>query len=94
MDRTVRIGIIGDYDAGKISHPVTNSAIEQSADVLSVEADVTWLPTESFLTPEGMEKLKDFDAYWASSGSPYRSAEGALSAIRIARETGKPFIGT
>jgi CTP synthase (UTP-ammonia lyase) len=94
MERTVNIGVIGDYNKNKTSHPATNQAIQHAADFLSIKADVTWLPTPSFLTKTGQEKLGQFDGIWASSGSPYQSLEGTLSAIRTARETKKPFIGT
>ena len=94
MNRTVNIGIIGDYDPNKSSHPATNAAIEHAARYLSVKASVTWLPTPSFLTQEGRKKLEHFDAIWASSGSPYQSMEGAINAIKLAREMNRPFVGT
>jgi CTP synthase (UTP-ammonia lyase) len=94
MDRTVTIGIIGDYDEKKTSHPATNAAIEHAAGHLGVKTEVTWLPTPSFLTEEGQQKLGQFDGCWVSPGSPYRSLEGAIKAIQIAREMGRPFIGT
>ncbi len=94
MNRTVNIGIIGDYDPNKSSHTATNAAIEHAARYLSVKASVTWLPTPSFLTQEGRKKLEHFDAKWASSGSPYQSMEGAINAIKLAREMNRPFVGT
>jgi CTP synthase (UTP-ammonia lyase) len=94
MDRAVTIGIIGDYDEKKTSHPATNNAIRHAADFLSIKAKATWLPTPSFLTKEGQPKLEEFDAIWASPGSPYRSMDGAIEGIRLAREIGRPFIGT
>ena len=94
MERTANIGIIGDYDKNKTSHPATNQAIQHAADFLSIKAEVKWLPTPSFLTKAGQEKLGQFNGIWASSGSPYKSFQGALYAIRTARETKKPFIGT
>jgi CTP synthase (UTP-ammonia lyase) len=94
MSQTVNIGIIGDYDEKKTSHPATNQALRHAADYLPIEASVTWLPTLSFLTKEGQQKLGQFDAVWASPGSPYRSMEGAIEGIRLAREMGRPFTGT
>jgi CTP synthase (UTP-ammonia lyase) len=35
-----------------------------------------------------------FDGLWCVPGSPYASMEGALNAIRQARESGLPFLGT
>ena len=94
MERTVSIGIIGDYDKNKTSHTATNQAIQHAADFLSIKTEVTWLPTPYFLTKAGQEKLGQFDGIWASSGSPYQNLEGAIKAIQIARERGRPFIGT
>jgi CTP synthase (UTP-ammonia lyase) len=38
--------------------------------------------------------LSEFDGIWCVPGMPYRSAEGALRAIRRAREARTPFLGT
>jgi CTP synthase (UTP-ammonia lyase) len=94
MKRSISIGIIGDYDEKKVSHPATMRSIEHASQHLSVIARVAWLPTPSFLAGECRKKLRRFDALWASSGSPYVSMEGAIEGIRLTRETGRPFIGT
>jgi CTP synthase (UTP-ammonia lyase) len=90
----VNIGIIGDYDVNRASHVATNAAIEHAAAYLSIKVIASWLPTSSFLVENGHKTLEQYDAVWASSGSPYQSMEGAIKAIRIAREAGRPFIGT
>jgi len=94
MKKTVAIGVIGDYDEKKTSHPATMEAIKHASGHLSVKARVTWLPTSSFLTGGELKKPGRFDAFWASPGSPYRSLEGAIEGIRLARATGRPFFGT
>jgi CTP synthase (UTP-ammonia lyase) len=94
MGRSVNIGIIGEYNETKESHPATNAAIRHAADRLSATAEITWLPSPSLLSEQGREDLKSYDAVWASSGSPYASRDGALAGIRLAREGGRPFIGT
>jgi CTP synthase (UTP-ammonia lyase) len=94
MKHNISIGVLGDFDPGKVSHPATNAAIRHAAKYLSVEAGITWLPTLTLSTAEGQNKLAQFDCLWASSGSPYKSAEGAIKAIRFARETDRPFLGT
>ena len=38
--------------------------------------------------------LREFDAVWCVPASPYADMDGALGAIRHARETGMPFLGT
>jgi CTP synthase (UTP-ammonia lyase) len=94
MSKTINIGIIGDYDAEKPSHAATINAIDHAARHLAIKTRVIWLPTPSFLSKVGQNKIKEFDALWGSPGSPYRSMEGALIAIRLARESKRPFIGT
>jgi CTP synthase (UTP-ammonia lyase) len=94
MQRSISIGIIGDYNPEKISHPATNAAIQHAAKQLSIQADYRWIPTPAFLTDEGRKSLVGFDCIWAASGSPYRSSDGALKGIQVARELDKPFIGT
>jgi CTP synthase (UTP-ammonia lyase) len=90
----VNIGIIGDFDANRDSHVSTNAAVEHAAAYLSIKVITSWLPTSSFLVENRHKTLEQYDAIWASSGSPYRSMEGAIKAIHIAREEGRPFIGT
>jgi len=46
------------------------------------------------LESDAVESLCDFDGLWCVPGSPYRSMNGALNAIRFARENNIPFIGT
>jgi CTP synthase (UTP-ammonia lyase) len=85
---------MGDFDRTKASHLATNHALHHAADHLGVRINITWIPTPSLLTEESLRKLEQFDGLWASSGSPYQSAAGALRGIRRARELGYPFIGT
>ena len=94
MKRTVNIGILGEYDPNKTSHPATINAINHAARHLSLQTNISWLPTPALLTEKAQLDLKEFDCLWASSGSPYKSMEGMLKGIQIARELGKPFIGT
>jgi CTP synthase (UTP-ammonia lyase) len=94
MSREINIGIIGDFDPKKTSHPSMNNSINHAAKHLSTAVNINWLPTPSFLTEEGQKSLASFDCIWMSSGSPYQSSDGAINGIRIARELNKPFIGT
>ncbi len=94
MDLKIRVGIIGDYDPKKhFSHVPTNEALRHAACGLSVSLDFTWVPTPS-LAGRSAETLKQFDALWCASGSPYESMDGAIEGIRFAREMGRPFIAT
>jgi CTP synthase (UTP-ammonia lyase) len=94
MNRSLRVGIIGDLDPNYPSHTATNEALAHAAVALSVALDCAWLPTQSLSEPSGEAALRGCDALWCASGSPYTSMAGALRAIQFAREEGWPFIGT
>lgn len=89
----LRIGIIGDFEPEYLYHQATNQSLDLSARSLGLEIAREWIATDSLAEhPSG--DLDRFDGFWASPGSPYRSMNGALDAIRLARERGKPFVGT
>ena len=92
MKTLLRIGIIGDFNLRFTHHQATDDSLRHSAESLAIEVQTTWIPTESLET--GIEPLYQFDGLWCSSGSPYKSMEGALRGIRYARESGKPFVAT
>lgn len=94
MTDRLRIGIIGDWDPARGSHVATNEALGHAADALAVALEVSWLPTPALDPPGGAARLEAYDALWCAPGSPYESMEGALAAIRFARERDRPFIGT
>jgi CTP synthase (UTP-ammonia lyase) len=85
---TPRIGIIGDFKPNNPTHLATNEAVRHSFARHGISAAVEWLPTD------GTVDLNQFDGFWCSPGSPYKSLDGALQMIRWARLEKKPFIGT
>jgi CTP synthase (UTP-ammonia lyase) len=90
----LKIGILGDYDQHKTSHPAINSSLQHAAAKLDVKIQIDWLPTPDLLQEKTLERLAAFDGLWSSSGSPFKSTQGMLNGIRRAREMGKPFIAT
>jgi CTP synthase (UTP-ammonia lyase) len=91
MHTSVSVGLIGDYSADVAAHQAIPRALQSAADTLRIAVDVTWLPTDT-LTAAGV--VAGFDGLWCVPASPYRSMDGALLAIRYAREHGIPFLGT
>ncbi len=91
--QTVQIGLIGDYNAEVVAHQAIPRALQLAAEAVGVKVIPTWLPTEMLAEPVAA-RVEHFDGLWCVPASPYRSAEGALAAIRWARETGTPFLGT
>jgi len=89
--RTVRIGLIGDYNPAVIAHQAIPLALQRAQDETDQPVEFTWLDTTGFRTADS---LTNFHGLWCVPASPYRNTEGALMAIRFARETEFPFLGT
>jgi len=86
---SVRIALVGDFSNEVTAHRAIPIAIAQVASEIGIEAEAVWMGTE---TLEG--RTIEADGIWCVPASPYRSTDGALSAIRFARENGIPFLGT
>lgn len=86
----MRIAIIGDFNPEFQTHLAIAPAFAHAAARLGVDVESEWLPTPSVTE----ERLTRYDGLWLASGSPYQSFDGALRAIRFAREHDLPFIGT
>lgn len=84
------IALVGDHDESIIAHQTIPLAIGLAADALEIDVTLEWVPTESV----SAEKLSQFHAVWCVPGSPYKSMDGALTAIQIARRNDIPFLGT
>jgi len=91
MHAHATIGLIGDYDPDVVAHQAIPRALEMSAGAAGVPLAYEWVPTEAITSDE---RIIGFDALWCVPASPYRSMEGALRAIRHAREHDTPFLGT
>ena len=80
------IAIVGERIPDFPPHVATDEAIAHSAEALGVEVLASWVATD--------EELPEVDAIWCAPGSPYRSLDGALAALRYGRESGVPTLGT
>jgi CTP synthase (UTP-ammonia lyase) len=85
VDRA-QIAIVGDFNPSNPTHQLTNAALEH------VDLDFTWLPTDS--PGDWEDRLTAYDGVFIAPASPYRSMQGALAAVRYARERGVPLVGT
>ncbi len=81
------IAVVGDYDPKNRTHVMTDAALGH------VGATGEWVATDS-IGGDAAARLGRFDGIWIGPASPYRSMEGALAAIRHARERGVPLVGT
>jgi len=91
MTIPIKIGLIGDYNAAVPAHQAIPIALGLAADALTLSIEYQWTPTIEIVDET---RLEGFDGIWCVPASPYRSMEGALYAIKWARETGHPFLGT
>jgi CTP synthase (UTP-ammonia lyase) len=91
MTSPVRIGLVGDYDATVPAHRAIPMALNLAAAALSLGVTAEWVPTDDIT---GESRVAAFDGLWCVPASPYRSMDGALRAIRFARENARPFLGT
>ncbi len=81
------IGVVGDFQSRNPTHRFTNEALAGAG------MKYEWVPTES-LGGDPAARLGQYDGLWIAPASPYRSMDGALGAIRYARERGVPLVGT
>jgi CTP synthase (UTP-ammonia lyase) len=90
---SVRIGLVGDYSADVPAHRAIPRALALAGAAGGVEVAPEWLATDA-VDVRDRKALRAFDAIWCVPASPYASMQGALHAIRTAREEGIPFLGT
>lgn len=91
MSDRIQIGLIGDYDRSVVAHQAIPIALQLASEKLDLQLGSEWVPTEEIQTAA---RVARFDGLWCVPASPYRSMEGALRAIRFAREQQRPFLGT
>lgn len=83
---SARIALIGDHDPGIAAHRGIDRALALAG------AQPAWIGTDSLR--DAARSLAGFGGIWCVPGSPYRSTDGALAAIRHARESQVAFLGT
>jgi len=90
---TVNIALVGDHDTAVTAHQAIPRALGIAAQAANVAASWDWVGTAE-IGPDPHLIFSKYDAIWCVPASPYASMEGALRAIRLARESGRPFLGT
>lgn len=87
----IRIALIGDYDPQVTAHQAIPVALGMAAEHSGLDVQLQWLATDHLHADTPFET---FDGFWCVPASPYRNMDGALRAIRFAREHQRPFLGT
>jgi CTP synthase (UTP-ammonia lyase) len=93
MMNKIKIGLIGDYKPGVTAHIAIPKALKLSSQKLSCEVEYLWLDTD-LITKKYLGELDSFNGLWSVPATPYKDMDGALSAIKFARENNIPFLGT
>lgn len=87
----IQIALVGDYEPSVPAHQAIPVALDRVASETGLDVQATWVPTTEIGDGVG---LQAFDGIWCVPASPYRNMDGALTAIRFARERQIPFLGT
>lgn len=91
MSAPLRVALVGDRDDAVAAHRAIPLALERAGRAAGVGVDPVWLATPGITDAAALD---GYDAVWCVPASPYRSMDGALRAIRRAREGALPFLGT
>lgn len=86
----LRVGILGDCVVGRPPRVTIEPAIQQAANALSLSVSTQWLNNSAL----GESDVADFDALLIAPGGADEDTGNILSAIRYAREQGRPCLGT
>lgn len=89
---TASLALVGDYSPDVLAHRAIPRALALASSALGVRLEWQWLPTRDL--DDAPRQLAAFRAVWVVPASPYAKGDGALAAIRFARETRRPFLGT
>jgi CTP synthase (UTP-ammonia lyase) len=87
------LALVGDYSPDVVAHRSIPLALTLACSAGEPAPGWTWIDTAT-LSGDVAAQLQAFDGIWCVPGSPYVNTDGAIAAIRFAREEGRPFLGT
>jgi CTP synthase len=92
-ERHVSLAITGKYTALRDAYASILKAVEHAGAAEGVDVALRWVDTTNLTDATAAGKLGDVDGIIVPGGFGARGAEGKISAIRHARETGLPYLG-
>jgi CTP synthase (UTP-ammonia lyase) len=92
VSQNFRVALVGDYDPSVPAHQAIPMALQFAADHHQVTLEWDWLHTSRIADVD--RTLQSYHGIWCVPASPYANPQGALDAIRFARERARPFLGT
>src|SRR5690242_13913780 len=87
MPAAIRIGLVGEWNTHQKSHQAIPKVLAAASD----RVETVWLPSDAL---PNAEALGAFDGFWCAPGMPYRNPDAVIRAIRHARVSRTPFVGT
>jgi CTP synthase (UTP-ammonia lyase) len=86
-----RLALIGDRSPSVKAHQKIPALIEALTTASGPAIELYWLHSTAISAPGD---VAGFDGVWVVPGSPFRSTDGVLAAIKAARVRKIPFLGT
>jgi CTP synthase (UTP-ammonia lyase) len=90
--KSLSIALVGDFQPDVPAHQGIPLALALAGKAIGVRIEHRWVGTETI--DDAARVLAGMHGAWCVPASPYRSMDGALRAIRHAREAKVPFLGT
>jgi CTP synthase (UTP-ammonia lyase) len=87
MAVSVSLAVIGDRDPAHLTHRALDAALA----ALPSRVAARWIASDA---DDLLEAVDAHDALWFAPGTPHRDPDGVLAALRRARTTGVPSLGT
>ncbi|MSU23213.1 MAG: hypothetical protein EXS32_05235 [Opitutus sp.] len=88
------LALVGDYSPEVSAHRAIPLALELARAATPSASRLTWQWIATRDLTDAPRDLATFSAVWLVPASPYENEAGALAAVRFARETHRPFLGT
>ena len=92
MSLQYSVALVGDYNSSVPAHQAIPIALALASAHHGVKINANWVPTSQIQNAEA--ELAWYQGIWCVPASPYENTQGALKAIRLARERQIPFLGT
>ena len=86
------IALVGDHDPAVTAHRAIPIALGLCRERLGADFAWEWVATRAIA--DAPSDLSRFSGLWLVPASPYENTAGAIGAVRFARTSGRPFLGT
>lgn len=88
------LALVGDYNPTVTAHRAIPLALDLARAAIPAASKLTWQWVNTRDLRDAPRDLAACSGVWLVPASPYENTAGALAAVRFARETRRPFLGT